>query len=550
MFIYKKKIDYVHSCLTPNRKTLHPLLKDYDELKKPYKQHVYDNLEIFKDYDSTNTKTLISSINKTKTMSGHIKLQNMLMNIQNHSYLQKNYKLLLSNYERINDLINQLEGIEESLLIYCDTDNNSLNEILDNVMLNFPYVNKLNNNKLFLNLYNNYHIFSPLLTIVSPIVMFILTYLFSKFAFFKYIKYMTFNIPRLDAFKNGNYLSGILTLAMFLFSLYTSITYSIVNQELLKKMFEFNQNVKIFQEKLKETYDLIPDFFDVKYSYYDFLGNFYEKKFKLTKDKGKIIVDFHKIKNNKDTIKNMLISLGKLDAYMSNVRIVKENPQDYCFTKIIDSITPTINCSEFFLPMLTPNKPIKNSVVLEGKNMLITGPNAEGKSTLIKALALCLIMSQNLGIAPAKTFSHTHFDTINTYLNVSDKKGETSLFESEMEIMREYIYDLEKKPDMKSFIIIDEMFTGTNPQEGIATSMAICEQLASFKNSISIVTTHYHELNELKDDTFKKYHMDKYTLKPGKNNRTNGIELMSKKFNKKIVKRAQEYKKNHIKTMN
>ena len=233
---------------------------------------------------------------------------------------------------------------------------------------------------------------------------------------------------------------------MFLFSLYTSITYSNVNQELLKKMFEFNQNVKKFQEKLKESYDLIPDFFDVKYSYYDFLGKFYENKFKLTKDKGKIIVDFHKIKNNKDTIKNMLISLGKLDAYMSNVRIVKENPQDYCFTKTIDSITPKINCSEFFLPMLTPNKSTKNSVEIEGTNMLITGPNAEGKSTLIKSLVLCLIMSQNLGIAPSKNLSHTYFDNINTYLNVSDKKGEKSLFESELEIMQEYIKDLEEEP--------------------------------------------------------------------------------------------------------
>ena len=95
------------------------------------------------------------------------------------------------------------------------------------------------------------------------------------------------------------------------------------------------------------------------------------------------------------------------------------------------------------------------------------------------------------------------------------------------------------------------MFTGTNPQEGIATSMAICEQLANFKNSISVITTHYQELNELKDEQFKKYHMDKYTLKPYENNnRLNGIELMSKKFNKKIIKRAQEYKKNHIKTIN
>ena len=552
MFIYKNKINYVNNCLIPNRKTLHPLLKDYDELQKPYSQQVYDGLEIFKDYDDTETKTLMTSINKTQTMSGHIKLQNMLMNKQNHKDIQKNYKLLIKNYDTVNDLIKQLEPIEESLLIYCDDKNSSLNEIMDNVTLNFPYVNKLNNNKLFLNLYNNYHIFSPLLTIVSPLVMFVITYLFSKFAFFKYVKYMTFNIPSLDAFKDGNYLSGILTLGMFLFSLYTSVTYSIVNQELLKKMFEFNQNVKKFQEKIKETRDLIPGFFDTDYNSYSFLGKFYENKFKLTKDKGKIIVDFHKIKNKKDEVKNMLISLGKLDAYMSNVKLVKENPNVYCFSKIIKTDVPTIKAHDIFLPMSvnTPNKATKNTIEINGTNMLITGPNAEGKSTLIKSVALCLIMSQNLGIAPCKSLSHSYFDTIDTYLNVSDKKGEKSLFESELEIMQNYIEQIEKNPEQNSFIIIDEMFTGTNPQEGIATSMAICEQLASFKNSISIITTHYQELNELKDTDYTKYHMNKYKLNPGKNNRTNGIELLSKKFNKKIIKRAQEYKKNHIKTIN
>ena len=79
---------------------------------------------------------------------------------------------------------------------------------------------------------------------------------------------------------------------------------------------------------------------------------------------------------------------------------------------------------------------------LNPNNFLITGPNAGGKSTLIKSLTLCILLSQTLCISPAENLILTPFKLVNTYLNIPDCKGKESLFEAEMHRARDHINDL------------------------------------------------------------------------------------------------------------
>ena len=139
--------------------------------------------------------------------------------------------------------------------------------------------------------------------------------------------------------------------------------------------------------------------------------------------------------------------------------------------------------------------------------MIITGPNMGGKSTFIKSLILSILFSQTLGISFSKEITFTPFDYIQTYLNIPDCKRKESLFEAEMNRAYKYInYLNEKDNNQFSFIIIDEIFSSTNPREGLSGAYAIADKLGDYKNNISIITTHYSELALLeKYGKYKNY---------------------------------------------
>ena len=86
---------------------------------------------------------------------------------------------------------------------------------------------------------------------------------------------------------------------------------------------------------------------------------------------------------------------------------------------------------EMYYPAHDPKQAIKNNCDL-GKNMIITGPNASGKTTFLKSTALNLIFTQQFGMG---CYSHavmyrpyTHF---HTYLNIPDSSDRDSLFQAE-----------------------------------------------------------------------------------------------------------------------
>ena len=110
-----------------------------------------------------------------------------------------------------------------------------------------------------------------------------------------------------------------------------------------------------------------------------------------------------------------------------------------------------------------------------------------GKSTFIKSLMLSILFSQTLTISFCKTQSFTPFSYIQTYLNIPDCKGKESLFEAEMNRAYKYISylkTLEQDSELFSFIIMDEIFSSTNPREGLSGAYAIADKLGNYKNII------------------------------------------------------------------
>ena len=63
---------------------------------------------------------------------------------------------------------------------------------------------------------------------------------------------------------------------------------------------------------------------------------------------------------------------------------------------------------------------------------------------------------------------------------------------------REHLVKLKSlNSDDFAFLIMDEIFSSTNPEEGIAGGYAICEMLGKCENSIALITTHFTQLTDL-----------------------------------------------------
>ncbi len=189
------------------------------------------------------------------------------------------------------------------------------------------------------------------------------------------------------------------------------------------------------------------------------------------------------------------------------------------------------------------------------RTMIITGPNTSGKSTYIRNVALSIFLSQTIGMSCCKSITFTPFDNIFTYIDIPNiERNKESLFEAEINRCSSFCKILERESTTSySFTIMDELFTGTSPQEGISGSYAVCEYLGQFPNSLLIVTTHFKELTKLesqypslfknkrfslgqnRDGTFDR----SYLIEDGVSDQNVAIELLQQKgYNSQIIDRA------------
>lgn len=117
----------------------------------------------------------------------------------------------------------------------------------------------------------------------------------------------------------------------------------------------------------------------------------------------------------------------------------------------------------------------------EGNSFIvITGTNMSGKSTYSKQLMLLAVIAQMGCFVPAEFSSFPIYDRFLTRLG-SDDELESNASSFKME-MREAAYIVESITD-NSLVVIDELGRGTGYIEGVAISMAICQELLKSKVS-------------------------------------------------------------------
>ncbi|MFK8060089.1 MAG: DNA mismatch repair protein MutS [Polaribacter sp.] len=162
-------------------------------------------------------------------------------------------------------------------------------------------------------------------------------------------------------------------------------------------------------------------------------------------------------------------------------------------------------------------KTISQTLELNEKQQIIviSGPNAGGKSITLKTIGLLQIMVQSGLLIPVDERSETHiFDTILTDIGDNQSiENQLSTYSYRLKNMRNFL----RKCDEKTLFLIDEFGTGSDPELGGALAEIFLEEFYN-KKAFGIITTHYSNLkvlaNELENVTNANMQFDERSLEP------------------------------------
>ena len=526
--------------------------------------YVFNDIEFIQDHYFDKNKGIFNKLDSCYTKIGSLILKNILMKpIYNIDILKERQKIFQKMSLVKKDLIPLLMEIKnlEIDLIWFWNDSNikHIDSLNDLIYFNYDFIpffninEVLNNNEKALLVTNIYKIVvSPVLTILTPLISLLLPLIF----LFIMKKKANLNIPMSTIFKqymktlfgNDNMgfifknptkaaIASMVTKGIYLFMYFQNIYYSLQSSSNTNKIIntihdklnKITDYIKI-TNKIKNicskinidnitsfiNYDKVIEDIAIYDEYFNF--DIFNKSPSLFSNKGKILYIFKKFKSNKDKMSNIFHYTGTIDSILSIENIIsnstKENP--YCITNFINKKNPIMNIKNIWHPYL--NDSIKNDINIKN-NILITGPNAAGKSTFIKAVIINILLSQTIGISSSEKFEITPFHLVETYLHIPDSKGCSSLFEAEMFRSKDYIDKIKNlDSDKRSFIVLDEIFSSTNYVEGFSGAYSILKKISSFSNTLSITTTHYTDLEILEKDTKGKIINYKFEVDYDKNN--------------------------------
>lgn len=206
----------------------------------------------------------------------------------------------------------------------------------------------------------------------------------------------------------------------------------------------------------------------------------------------------------------------------------------------------TIEGEDIFHPLV--ENPVYNSIGIN-KGCIITGANASGKSTFIKALAMNALLGQSIHTCTARKFVMPVCSVITSMAVRDEVSSGESYYIREIKYLKRIISAL--NDDTPVFCVIDEILRGTNTEERIAASSAVLKYLNK-QNCVAVIATHDIELTGILGGDYADFHFTElikekeilfeYKLYPGPAASRNAIKLLEyMEFPKEIIEQAELY---------
>jgi hypothetical protein len=392
--------------------------------------------------------------------------------------------------------------------------------------IGFKMFKQLNESSGFLHCLSMYNLTSPVFSLLSPLVMLLLPFMILKMqnvpititGYIEHLKNIFKNTSVYQLFFNftsisfQSRMSAFFSLFIYLLQVYNNVI----------SCFSFYRNINTvtgflfhYKEHLKQSISLI-DRVSHSVSTYSSYHPFMEESLRQKEALLRILYKVEQIQ----PCETLFLKIGQIGSLMSlyyDLFMNEENHKAIQYTfflhnfnhdilHIQDAVkTHKLNACKYkkktsikgmyYLAHMNETN-IKNSIDLKN-NLLISGPNASGKTTLLKSLFLNVIMSQQFGYGCYDKATIGCYDVFHSYLNIPDTSGRDSLFQAEARRCKEILDCITEHPEKRHLCIFDEIYSGTNPNDAVTCAKLYLKGMNSHKEKVDyMITTHYIELCE------------------------------------------------------
>lgn len=447
----------------------------------------------------------------------------------------------------------------------------------------------LNHSSSYLQGMSMIQFFSPLTTIIIPIMILIFPFIILKIQgipldFIKYTEvlksiaknhFIGKTLTSMNNFSASNITYVLMSIGFYMLQIYQNINAFLKFYRNIQKVNDELCYMKDYVNYSIESMEHFADIHKSKPSYMSFCEDIYKNTQVLRNIKeemeyvrpfyiglskfnslGYMFKCYHSLYFKPEYGASLQYSM-KFEGYINNLMGLYENVVSNAVS--FASVDKTKECDikeQYYPPHLLYETYVKNNTHFD-KNMIITGVNASGKTTILKTTTINIIITQQVGCGFYSEFSIHPYTHIHSYLNIPDTSGRDSLFQAEARRCKDIIDIIEKESEQsRHFCIFDELYSGTNPVEATKSAYAFLVYLSQYKNVNFILTTHYTSIcKKIKGvKRIRNYKMDisqdedgniKYTyvLKPGICKIEGAIEILkTMSYPEQIIDMIKKFK--------
>jgi len=541
----------------------------YNDKKKSLKQIITNDLELVDTLDSSYNSMYSFLFNTDNIFSKNMTSQVSEFYTTDTTFLQDT-QTLLKTYKKTNKYTKEVSQNYNKIIEIWNDIKQDAGFKERYYYIDWPIWEFLNKSEKFLQFMSIYNLSAPVISLFIPIIILIIPFFIIKMRglditmlqYIEILKIILSNNAVGKLFTEFNSVTAqekiyLLTSAGFyMFSIYQNILTCIrFNNNMIKihehlseinkyiqfttknmsNYLQYSENLashkqfnSIMKEKLAVLVDLGSKINNI--SKYEF------SIFKMT-EIGYVLKYFYELYDNKIFEDALLYSFG-FNGYIDCIEGIIENIADkkINFATFINKKKKNAIKNNYYAA-LKNNNPVKNNITLN-KNIIITGPNASGKTTILKSVLCNLIFTQQFGCGFYDSATIKPYEHIHCYLNIPDTSGRDSLFQAEARRCKEILDSIQSNKKENHFCAFDELYSGTNPIEAEISAIAFMEYLVKNKYVSSMLTTHFVNVCKKLDDNANIYncHMDaekigdkisyKYKLKEGISELQGGLNVL------------------------